>query len=102
MGTTRLQSRDLSTPLYRRDLVSYQYQSEAYNYQYQINRHDPQPVYQNRKPHGYNVTYYGPLYLLQIDLVLQCRSLWGQFTNSPAHFCSPSHKHFMTTKIACL
>ena len=32
------------------DLISYRYQSEVHNYQCQINRHNPQPVYQNRKP----------------------------------------------------
>ena len=41
-----------------RNLVSYRYQSKAYNYQCQINGHNPQPVYQNREPQGYNFVIY--------------------------------------------
>ena len=46
MGTTQIQSCDLSMPLPLGmiDLVSYQYQC---NYTFQIKGYDPQPAYQN-------------------------------------------------------
>ena len=40
------------------NLVSYQYQSEAHNFWFQIKSDDPQPVYQNREPQGYNLVIY--------------------------------------------